>query len=228
MSPYQLLDCLEFLVTHKVQQCEFGRIPQLIAEEPIAQHSINIQIDIATLRVVRTQRKTHRIRTALRDTVREVTFLAGNRSINLLFVQIRVVELLVQIVQRNAGNHVSRIDDVAQRFGHLSAVSVAHHRMKEDLLEGQFAEQLLAEEHHASDPEEDDVVAGLQQGVWEERLHVIRVVGPAHDGERKETRTEPGVEHIFVLGEHDLGRVHLELGGRLGQSLLFGTADNPV
>lgn len=100
--------------------------------------------------------------------------------------------------------------------------------MKEHLLEGQFAEEFLAEEHHASDPEENDVVSGFEKGIGEECLHVVRVVGPAHNGEGEEAGAEPGVEHVFVLGEYNFGWVDLELGGRLGQSLFFGPADNPV
>lgn len=225
---HQFTDRLILLVSNKVQQRKFRRVPQLIAEEPIALHAINIQINIASLRVVRAQRKSHRVRTALGNAIREVTLLAGNGSIDLLLVQIRVEQLLVQVVQRDAANHVRRINDVAKRLGHFAAVRIAHHRMQKHLLEGQLAEQLLAEEHHASNPEEDDVVTGLEQRVGEERLHVVRVVGPAHHGEGEEARAEPRVEHVLVLGEHDLGRGHRELGGRLGQRLLLGASDNPV
>lgn len=161
-GPYQFSDCLEFLVTHKVHQRKFSGIPQLIAEEPIAEHSIYIQIDIASLGVVRAQRKTHCIRTALRDAGGEVTFLAGNRSVNFLFVQIRIIKLLVQILQRDSANHVHRINNVTERLGHFTAVCIAHHWMQKHLFERQLAEQLLTEEHHTGDPKENDVVAGFE------------------------------------------------------------------
>ena len=51
--------------------------------------------------------------------------------------------------------------------------------MQEDILEGELAHELLPEEDHPGDPEEDDVVSGLEQRAGVEHPQVIRVVRPA-------------------------------------------------
>ena len=59
---------------------------------------------------------------------------------------------------------------VAERLGHLAAVSVADHGVEEDVGEGNLAAELHTHHDHARDPEEEDVPAGLEERVGVERL----------------------------------------------------------
>ena len=49
------------------------------------------------------------------------------------------------------------------------------------LWEGNLTHHLLSEEHHPGHPEEEDVVAGLKEGVGVEGLHVWGLVGGASE-----------------------------------------------
>ena len=64
-------------------------------------------------------------------------------------------------LQGDPSHHVQRVDDVAKRLAHLATVRVPYHGVQVHLGEGEAAHQLLAEEHHPSHPEEDDVMARL-------------------------------------------------------------------
>lgn len=96
-------------------------------------------------------------------------------------------------------NDVQRVNDVAQRFAHLPPVGVSHHCMQihleesirilshvrlptpashpvglcADLFEGQLAGQFEAHHHHTGDPEEQDVMARLQQSARVEHIQVL-------------------------------------------------------
>ena len=68
-----------------------------------------------------------------------------------------------------------------------------------DLFEGQLAHQLLAEEDHPGDPEEEDVVTGLEKRARVEELELVGGLGPTEHREREERGREPGVENVLVL-----------------------------
>mmetsp|Transcript_29965 Transcript_29965/g.66349 ORF Transcript_29965/g.66349 Transcript_29965/m.66349 type:complete len:205 (-) Transcript_29965:1398-2012(-) len=76
---------------------------------------------------------------------------------------------------------------------------VAHHGVQVDLLEGHLPGQLDAHHHHASHPEEQDVVAGLQQRTGIEGGQVLILLRPAEDREGEEAGGEPCVQHVVVL-----------------------------
>ncbi len=57
-----------------------------------------------------------------------------------------------------------------------------------NLVERQVASQFLAEEHHTSHPEEENVMSRLQQRRRVEALHVGRLIWPAHRREGEERR----------------------------------------
>ncbi|CAM5735024.1 hypothetical protein STENM223S_03475 [Streptomyces tendae] len=56
-----------------------------------------------------------------------------------------------------------------------------------------------AEHHHPGDPEEEDVVAGDQDGVRVELRERLGLLGPAERGERPQAGGEPGVQDVGVL-----------------------------
>src|SRR3989344_4913697 len=50
--------------------------------------------------------------------------------------------------------HRKRVDDIAERFAHLAALSVAHEAVKVDIFERDLATEKCAHEYHTGDPEE--------------------------------------------------------------------------
>ena len=132
----------------------------------------------------------------------------------------------MEILQRRAVDNVERIDDVAERLGHLAAFGVAYEGVAEDFREGDLPCELDPEHDHARNPEEENIPASLEDGHWVELLHVGGLVGPAEGREGPEAGGEPCVEDIGVLLKSEiLARVEL-VGFLLG--LLFGSARYPL
>ena len=67
------------------------------------------------------------------------------------------------------------------------------------LFERQLSHKLLPEEDHPRDPEEEDVVAGLEKRSGIEKLQLVRRLGPPEHREGEEGRGEPGVQHVLIL-----------------------------
>mmetsp|Transcript_6391 Transcript_6391/g.18099 ORF Transcript_6391/g.18099 Transcript_6391/m.18099 type:complete len:361 (-) Transcript_6391:857-1939(-) len=102
---------------------------------------------------------------------------------------------------------------------------VADHGVQVHLLEGHLPGEVHAHHHHPGHPEEQNVVARLQEGRGVERLEVRRLVGPLEDGEGEQPRAEPRVQHVLVLRQLDvLPRVLLP---GIGHGLLLRAADDP-
>ena len=59
------------------------------------------------------------------------------------------------------------------------------------LFEGQFSGEFLGHEDHSGDPEEDDIVAGLEEGAREEHVQVVALVRPPEDGKREQAGRKP-------------------------------------
>jgi hypothetical protein len=135
----------------------------------------------------------------------------------------------VQRLEVAAVDDLEGVDDVAEALAHLAAVLVAHHGVEVDGLEGQGARELEAHHDHARDPEEEDVVAGLEEGVGVEGLEVgVLLVGPAEGGEGEEAGAEPRVEDVLVLREGD-GRLRdAEAGGGDALGVLGRARDDPA
>lgn len=98
--------------------------------------------------------------------------------------------------------------------------------MAKDLLERHLPRQRDTEQDHSRDPEEQDVPTGLEHLRRVEPFEVRRLAGPALDGERPETRREPGVQDIVILS--DCKRLAVGLFRSLLHGLFFGPADDPV
>ena len=115
-----------------------------------------------------------------------------------------------QVVERDAVDDVERVEDVALGLGHLLAVLVADQAGDVDVLERHAAGEVVGHHDHPRDPEEDDVEAGDQH----RRRHVaveaalapsLAASGQPMRAERPQRRGEPGLEHVVVLRQRDIG-----------------------
>ena len=70
--------------------------------------------------------------------------------------------------------------------------------MDENVLERNIFHEFTGHEHHAGNPEEDDVIARDQDAGREELLEIRRLIRPAHGRERPEGRAEPCIEDVRV------------------------------
>mmetsp|Transcript_65894 Transcript_65894/g.106266 ORF Transcript_65894/g.106266 Transcript_65894/m.106266 type:complete len:493 (+) Transcript_65894:1308-2786(+) len=90
--------------------------------------------------------------------------------------------------------------------------------MQVDRVERQLAQQPDGHHDHPGDPEEQNVMPGLQQRRGEKGIEVlVLAVGPPHSRERPETRREPGVQHVFIPLHH-----HAAFQAKRGLSLCHG------
>ena len=86
-------------------------------------------------------------------------------------------------------NNIQRVQHVALGLGHLLSLGVAHQAVQVDRVEGHLVSELQRHHHHARNPEEQDVVAGLQHAGRVEALQVLRILlRPAHCCERPKSR----------------------------------------
>ena len=97
-----------------------------------------------------------------------------------------------------AVDHLQRVDAVAQALGHFAALVVADQTVDQNGVEGRLAGMLAGREDHACDPEENDVVAGDQDGGGIEVIEIGGLIGPAQDLKGPESRREPGIQHVGV------------------------------
>ena len=91
------------------------------------------------------------------------------------------------------------VDAVAEGLRHLPPLRVAHQAVHQGHMEGAFSHLLDAGEHHAREPEEDDIVAAGEHAVGVEIAQIFRIVRPAEGRKRPQRRGEPGIEHVLVL-----------------------------
>mmetsp|Transcript_45487 Transcript_45487/g.140564 ORF Transcript_45487/g.140564 Transcript_45487/m.140564 type:complete len:526 (-) Transcript_45487:1306-2883(-) len=211
----------------EVPETKARGVPHLVAEVSVAHDSVNVEVHVAALQGVGEKTEAQGVGAALRDTLREVLLLALLGLLDLLLGQVALVELLLEVREADALDHVQGVDDVAQALGHLPAVGVADHGVEVDRGEGELPREADGHHHHPGYPEEEDVVPCLQQRGGEEGLEVVVAlgVGPAEDGEGEEAGGEPGVQHVLVL--HDLHALDAQLRlGLLGR-LLRGPAGEP-
>ena len=104
----------------------------------------------------------------------------------------------------DAVDDVERVEDVAFGFGHFLSFAVTHQAVDVYLAEGDFAVHAVhTHQYHARHPEEDDVKAG-DEDVAGVKLAQVGV-RPALCRKRPQRRGKPGIEHVFVLHERQLG-----------------------
>jgi hypothetical protein len=72
------------------------------------------------------------------------------------------------------------------------------------LLERDLTGELHAHHDHARNPEEQDIVASLEQRSRVELGEIRRRLRPLEDREREQPGGEPRVQHIVVLLQHKL------------------------
>ena len=96
-------------------------------------------------------------------------------------------------------DNLQRIDAVAKRFGHLSALTVADEAVNKHFRKRNFAHVFDAAENHSGNPEEDDVVCGYENVGRVEIFEVFGLFRIAQSGERPKRAGEPCVQNVFVL-----------------------------
>ena len=115
---------------------------------------------------------------------------------------------------------IHRIDTIALGLAHGHAIAVQNLRVDVHRVERNRAHVFLAEEHHAGDPERNDVAARHEHRSRIVLLKRVRLFRPAHRGVRPETTGEPRVEHVFFLH-------NLVTGNSIFLQVFFFGADEP-
>src|SRR5437867_928896 len=96
-------------------------------------------------------------------------------------------------------HHVDRVDAVAQRFGHLTVLRIAHRAVQVDGRERLPLHEVEAGHDHPRHPEKQDFGRGDERVPRVEARQVRRPLGPAEGRERPQPRGEPRVQHVGVL-----------------------------
>lgn len=165
---------------------KFEGLPDLVAELSKGDNLIDIEIDVSALHHVGQESKSQGIRAALRNTLSKLMLQLSNRRVLLSFRQSAILYFVDKIVKGSSIDDLERVYSVALGFTHLGTLAVTHHRMKEHFFEGQFAGQPQRHHHHASHPEEQDIMACLQHLVREESLEVRMLLFGPHQGREGE------------------------------------------
>ena len=110
---------------------------------------------------------------------------------------------------------------------HLLAVLVAHHAVEVDVAEGHLAHEVDAQHHHPGDPEEEDVVPGLEHRGRVERLRARGVVRPA---QRARTARAPELNQVSSTSGSCASWLPApgQCGGRLRATIGVAAADRPA
>lgn len=95
----------------EVTESEFDDIPKFVAEFSVPDHSFDVKIDRALNHVAK-QCEPERVSSTFRYTLREVFLLLYNSLFNLIFRQVRFVQLLQQSVEFAAVHHLQGINHV--------------------------------------------------------------------------------------------------------------------
>ena len=70
--------------------------------------------------------------------------------------------------------------------------------MDEDMAEGNILHKFAGHEHHAGNPEENNIIARNEDARWEELLNIRSLIRPSHGRERPEGGAEPRIENVRV------------------------------
>ncbi|CCK17247.1 hypothetical protein BN136_3257 [Cronobacter universalis NCTC 9529] len=193
-----------------VHQHETAGVPQLVAEVAVAFETLHVPVDIATGGGQRRQRKAQGVGAVRLDAFRELLLGALADFLRQLRLHHVAGTFLQQFFQRDAVDHIQRVNHVALGFGHLLAFIVAD---KTGHIDGfkrhlRLAVFIFDEVHghhdHAGNPEEDNIEAGDHHAGRVELTQRVGVFRPAEGGERPERGGEPGIQHVVVLAQRDV------------------------
>ena len=211
----------------KLAKDVLGGLPDLVAESAVSVHNLDIKVDITTASGVGEKGETHGVSAALRDTAGEGSLLVLGSSGDFLLLQVTDQQLGVEVLELNTTNDIKRVDDVAQRLGHLPTLGITDQTVAVHLCERHLSGHLETEHDHTGNPEEKNIPAGLEHAGREELLEVeVLSVGPAKNGHGPKSGAEPGIETVRILLKGELAAG--ELGLSLGLSLLLCPANNPL
>ena len=111
-----------------------------------------------------------------------------------------------EVFEVDAVDDVEWVEHVAFGFGHFLSFAVAHQAVDIDFFERHRAVHAVqSHQDHARHPEEDDVKAGDEDVAGVEVAQVGGVVRPALCRKWPQRRGKPGIQHVFVLGERQVG-----------------------
>ena len=136
-------------------------------------------LELLTKGLVSTQGEPQGIGTTLRDTLGEVLLLTSLSFSNFLLVEITLIEFGMQTLKIETLDNIYRVNDVSEGLAHFPPMSVTNHGMAENFFERHLPSQVNTEQDHASNPEEEDIPAGLEHRRGVEILEITRL----HSGE---------------------------------------------
>ena len=185
---------------------EAGSIPQFVAEVAVAFDALEVKDDVAPHGGLRGEGEAQGVGAVRGDAVGEFFARLCGDFCRFLWLHHAAGAFCDQGFAVDAVDDVERVEDVAFGFGHFLSFAVAHQTVDIDFFEGDFAVHAVhAHQHHARHPEEDDVKAGNEDVARIECFEIRRVFRPALGGERPQRRGKPGIKHVFVLGERQVG-----------------------
>ena len=156
-----------------------------------------------------------------------------HRQADVLAAGLQLAHHVAQRVGAVALDDVDRVDAVAGRLAHHLAPAVQDVGVDEAVLERQVAQVVHAGDHHARHPQGDDVAAGHQAGAGVVVAQAVLAaaggaerglagvdrsvagIGPSQGAVRPQRAGEPGVQHVGVLLEAEVGQLRRQLALRL-------------
>ena len=185
---------------------EAGGIPQFVAEVAVAFDALQVKDDVAPHGGLRGEGEAQGVGAVRGDAVGEFFARLCGDFRRFLRLHHATGAFGDEVFEVDAVDDVERIEDVAFGFGHFLSFAVAHQAVDVYLAEGDFAVHAVhAHQHHARHPEEDDVEAGNEDVAGVEGAQVSGVVRPALCRKWPQRRGKPGIQHVFVLGERQVG-----------------------
>ena len=180
-------------------------VPQLVAEVAVALGAAQVELDVAAGAGQGGEGEAQGIGAEAGDAVGEVGAGGLGDLVRQVGLHHAAGALGDQGLQLDAVDEIDGVEDIALGLGHLVAVGVAHQAVDVNLAEGHIAHELEAHHDHAGHPEEDDVKARDQHRGGVEGLQAFGVLWPAQGGEGPEGGAEPGVQHVRVLRQGEVG-----------------------
>ena len=201
--PHEVVDCVRCCIEAQLGHRRVERIDRLLdfADDPLVGGE-------AGLRRGNGVRRTNPVRLAEPGRVPQ---LGGEVAVSLdpLLIHLDVAALAFhrrhEEPQRIGAEPVDQaqwVDHVALGLGHLLPVRRAHQPVEVELVPRALAHVEIARHQHPRIPEEQDVETGDEQRVGVVLVQQVGPLRPAERGERPQGGGEPGIEDVFVAGQH--------------------------